>query len=77
MSLMAEIQSNVKRGGTVCQMSAVEEALDKRDLAELHAALKDKTVTAAAIFRALKGRGFTVNEEGVAKHRRGDCRCGR
>lgn len=75
MSLADEITKNVTRKGPACHMGVVEAKLSKRDVAELRSALADSSVTTSAIFRALKGRGFTVNLPGVGKHRRGDCAC--
>jgi hypothetical protein len=50
--------------------------LDKDDRDALVTALIDSAIPSTFIARALKKEGFDVQGQSLARHRRGECRCG-
>ena len=76
MGLLDEINANRQRTGTTCSVETVMAALDKKDRADLEAALADFGVTGSAIARALQARGHKVTQHTIQRHRRKDCTCG-
>ena len=69
------IKAETRGTGTKCGVKALNLAKDIR--ADLDAALADTTVTAAAIARALTSLGHQVSRSTIARHRSGECQCGR
>ena len=71
-------ESNVYKGPR-CTVATVTEALDKGDLAEFNQAcelLNEGRITAAALERVLRGRGFSVKGGTLRRHAKGECSCG-
>lgn len=78
MSLLDEIQAETRGTGSPCAIQTVFSRLDKRDAADLRAALENPNVTSASIGRALAKRGLLTCKnvpDVVSRHRRRDCRC--
>lgn len=73
--ILADIQAAQKpRQSRYCGVGLAFDALgDEAD--ELAAALNDRTITAAAISKALKNRGITVGRDVIVRHRREECKC--
>lgn len=72
---LSEFKGLARERGPRCTLE--NPALPKADLEKLKAALADQTITSEAISRWLEPRGIVVSAFPVARHRRGDCRCGR
>jgi len=51
--------------------------MDKQDAADMREVLDDGGITAAAISRALAGRGIHLAGPNIARHRKGHCGCAR
>lgn len=74
--LLDDIRQEVRAGrGPQCPIAVLLTALPDKDAADLRAALDDRAVTGAAIYRALKARGHAASEGGIGNHRRGACSC--
>lgn len=69
------IKAETRGSGTVCTISVLNLPRDIR--ADLDAALRDAAVTSAAVARALTALGFQVSRTTIARHRNGECQCGR
>ena len=63
------------RKGPPCQVGTVR--LDGEDAAALEVGLVDQTITAKAIAAFLAKRGTKIGYWTIARHRRGDCGCGK
>lgn len=76
MSLLDEARAQTRQPGTVCGIAIIREALGN-EAAELDAmlALPTQELPTAAIIRALRARHFTVTDNSLGRHRRGDCHC--
>lgn len=77
MGLFEEIQqANKTRTGTPCTVGTILNAMSKEDAKTLREALADPSIKGTAIWRALSGRGYKINEGTVTRHRRKGCTCG-
>lgn len=72
---IAEQNVGVRRGPS-CHVSHLLDQLPDRDRDDVLEALDNGTVTTTAIFRALRNDGHATSLSSLARHRRGDCRCG-
>lgn len=69
------IKVETRGSGSRCTVETLKLAKDIR--ADLDAALADAAVTSAAIARALTSLGHQVARSTIARHRSGECQCGR
>lgn len=61
-----------------CKIAIILADLDKKDKEILEAALADTVRWGHnPLARALRARGVEVSDTTIAKHRSGDCRCGK
>lgn len=74
MSLLQDIYA-YRPAKMPCSFISVMQQLDEQDRADLVTALADTNVMTSAILNALKGRGFDVSKNTMARHRRGECAC--
>jgi hypothetical protein len=65
-----ELKSDRPSSGKVCSVCAFISSRDKAEQAEWSAAFADLTISANAIYRAMKARGFRFSDSVVGKHRR-------
>ena len=75
MSIKDEARANMRMGGQKCLVSVVKAEMTKAEQAELDEALDDVVVTAAAIARVLRNRGYKISEASLQRHRRRECHC--
>jgi hypothetical protein len=61
------------RKGSVCFICKLLPELDDEDRESLTSALKDVTVYATVIGKALRAEGYKVADDCVQRHRRGGC----
>ena len=76
MSLKEALGSEKILRTNVCTVQTLLSKLDKDDQDALIKALVDSTVPSTFIARDLKKEGFDVQGQSLARHRRGECRCG-
>ena len=79
MSLFDEFKAESKPRHYRCAIEDVLASLSVEDATDLRGALDDPFITHSAIARVLSSKGFHVTPDGkqVARHRKGDCVCGR
>ena len=70
-AIAAEVRNSAR--GPRCSICALLPTLDKDDRAALLAAFDNPDITSAVITRALRGQGHAVREEGLRRHRKGEC----
>lgn len=75
MSIRDEARKAALVPGKLCQVAVIKREMSKKDAAELDEALGDIAIHGSAIARVLNGRGFTVTNASIQRHRRGDCSC--
>ena len=75
MSIRDEARANMRVGGQKCLVKVVKAEMPAAEQAELDEALNDVVVTAAAIARVLRGRGYKISEASLQRHRRRECHC--
>jgi hypothetical protein len=74
MSLVKALKDQkVTRKGPRCFICQLLDDLPKEDSDALVAALDDGTYTSAAIGRAIRSEGYTINDVTVIRHRKRDC----
>lgn len=76
MSLKEALGSEKILRTNVCTVETLLLKLDKDDRDALVTALIDSAIPSTFIARALKKEGFDVQGQSLARHRRGECRCG-
>lgn len=76
MSLKEALNSEKILRSNVCTVEMLLSKLPKEDQEALIKALIDPTIPSTFIARALKKEGFDVQGQSLARHRRGECRCG-
>lgn len=59
-----------------CVFARVAADLSDEDQTDLETALRDPTVTTAAIRRVLRARGYPMGYVSVSRHRKAECCCG-
>ena len=69
-------EEQVVRQSNYCTIGTLLTELDADDAAKLRGWLDDWAVTRASISRRLRKHGFPVSDGVVARHSRGECRCG-
>ena len=77
MGLLDEFRNEPTRTGTLCRVHQIREQLGTQDLCDLDDAMKDLTITAAAIERVLGRKGFKLSANSITRHRRRECACGK
>jgi hypothetical protein len=75
MGLLDDITASRNRPGPACSVALFAAGLGPKDRADLTAALADEKIEGAQIWRAIRDRGFTSQQNTVSRHRRGDCAC--
>lgn len=76
MSLLDEARIVASPPGSRCSVALLTSRLDETERAELAEAIASD-VSANAIAKALKGRGYDIFYQSINRHRRGDCKCPR
>lgn len=74
MGLLDEIR-NVNSETKPCKVARHLLAMDKKDAADIQAALDDPTIPNAHIATVMTRHGWSVGESAMAKHRRKECCC--
>ena len=69
MGFLNEARQQSLNAANTRKLPAIEEQLGKKDFDEFVSALKDKSITASAIHRALKSRGVAISENSIRKYR--------
>lgn len=75
MGLLDDIRAEKRKTGVLCRVSSVLQQMDKKDAADLQAAIDDPMITAAAIERVLRRKEITMPQGTITRHRRGECSC--
>jgi hypothetical protein len=72
MGLLDEVKEEQlgRRRGGECSVGKMMRRMDRKDAAELTAALEDEDITAASIAAVLQRRGFDVKYQAIQRHRR-------
>jgi len=74
MNLAQALSSEFKtKHGPKCSTCVLITGLDKEDAAALEVAFADGNFTSAAIGRALRAQGHSINAAGLIRHRKGEC----
>jgi hypothetical protein len=66
MGFLSEAKSESVK---VTKLRLIEDQLSEEEFEEFISALKDKSITSAAIYRVLKARGVNVSENSVKRYR--------
>jgi hypothetical protein len=66
MGFLSEAKSESVK---VTKLRLIEDQLSEEEFQEFISALKDKSITSAAIYRVLKARGVNVSENSVKRYR--------
>ncbi len=74
MGLLDEIRS-VAAEPTPCKVGRHLLAMDKKDAADIQAALDDPSIPSAHISAVLTRHGWPVGDSVMSKHRRKECCC--
>lgn len=69
MGLLEEIKADTTGSGMGCATCAWIASRDADEAAEWRAAIADKTYSGAAIWRAMKRRGFRLSNSALTAHR--------
>lgn len=77
MGLLDEFRSEASRAGVYCRVAIVREQMNVDDLVAFDDALKDRSITAAAIERVLTRKGLKLQASSITRHRRLECTCGK
>jgi len=75
MGLLDEMRQEMPPPKHVCGVTKAIEQMDKKDAADLEAAVADQTIMATSISRVLARRGITVKPDAIRRHRKKDCAC--
>lgn len=75
MGLMDEFRAEPVRTGTFCRVKIVRDSMTVDDLVDLDDAMRDPSITAAAIERVLKRKGIELSANSITRHRRRECAC--
>lgn len=75
MGLLDEMRDEMPPPKHLCGVTKTVEAMDKKDAADLLAAIDDNTIMATSISRVLARRGFVLKPDAIRRHRKRDCRC--
>jgi hypothetical protein len=70
VTLLDELRADRSNGGKTCSVCTWLQGRDKAERAEWIAAFADPSISANAIFRAMKAREFGYSDSVVGKHRR-------
>ena len=74
MSLVNALkEQKATRKGPRCLVCSLLENIPKDEAEALAAALADSTYTSAAIGRAIRSEGYSINDVSVLRHRKRDC----
>ena len=73
MGLLDEFRNERARAGTPCRVAVVRDTMNADDLVALDDAMKDHTITAAAIERVLARKGIRLTATSITRHRRQEC----
>lgn len=75
---MDDIKAETRRAGGKCPIPAMAKSgHSKKLVADALAAVADPTLSARAVSAALAKHGIEVGQNGIQRHRRGECACGR
>lgn len=77
MGLLDDFRNEPTRTGTLCRVHQIRELLEAGEVADLDDALRDRTITAAAIERVLGRKGLKITATSITRHRRQECNCGK
>jgi hypothetical protein len=75
VGLLDELRSEEPPPKHLCGVTKTVESLDKKDAADLVAAIEDATIMATSISRVLARRGLTLKPDAIRRHRKRECRC--
>jgi hypothetical protein len=70
MSFLNEAKTESNSAKNVNKINLIESQLGEKEFKEFKAALKDMTISAAAIQRVLKSRGIIVSENAIRGYRK-------
>jgi hypothetical protein len=70
MSFLNEAKTESNSANNVNKLNLIQSQLGEKEFKEFNAALKDKTISAAAIQRVLKSRGVIVSENSIRGYRK-------
>lgn len=77
MGLLDEMKQEAPPPKHLCGVAKAIAVLDKKDAADLQAALDDLTIMATSISRVLARRNVVLKPDAVRRHRKKDCGCER
>lgn len=75
MGLLDELRQEQSPPKHLCGVAKVLTHMDKKQSADLLAALADPTIMATNISRVLARHGFDVKPDALRRHRKGECLC--
>lgn len=77
MKLKDAIHAQTTLPGPKCGLEILFATLSKPDIADLSECLADPSLKHTQISRGLRAEGHTVSADIIARHRKGECSCGR
>lgn len=72
IGLLQEIKTDRSVSGAIPKLKIIFGQLEEADKKDLLSALDDNSISAAAISRALKKRGFNISAGSINQYRRGE-----
>lgn len=70
MSFRDDVEAETRSNGVQCKTCRTLASLDPKEAAEVADVIADPDITAEAISRAMKRRGWEVGGNGIRQHRR-------
>lgn len=75
MSLLADIEGEVRQHGPLCTVAMLIEQMPAPDRVDLEAALANPILPGTAIVRGLRRHNYSLTPEALRHHRKRECRC--
>lgn len=70
MSFRDEVEAQTRSNGVMCKTCRTLASLDPKEAAEVADVIADPEISAEAISRAMKRRGWEIGGNGIRQHRR-------